>query len=72
MPTDGLGLPGAAGNLLEAAGEGLVGLLIEADFPWPMFFEAPFTALPGITTALCINNAYLIDIIPAKALAQSG
>ena len=28
MPTDGLGLPGAAGNLLEAAGEGLVGLLI--------------------------------------------
>ena len=43
-------------------------LLIEADFPWPMFFEAPFTALPGITTALCINSAYLIDIIPAKAL----
>lgn len=45
-------------------------LLIEADFPWPMFFEASFTALPGITTALCINNAYLIDIIPAKALAH--
>lgn len=45
-------------------------LIIEADFPWPMFFEAPFTALPGITTALCINSAYLIDIIPAKALAQ--
>ena len=45
-------------------------LLIEADFPWPMFFEASFAALPGITTALCINNAYLIDIIPAKALAH--
>ena len=45
-------------------------LLIEADFPWPMFFEASFTALPGIATALCINNAYLIDIIPAKALAH--
>ena len=43
-------------------------LIIEADFPWPIFFKAQFKALPDITTALCINNAYLVDIVSAKAL----
>lgn len=37
-------------------------LLIQADFPWPMFFEVQYTALPGITAELCINKTYIIDI----------
>ncbi|MDK4333092.1 hypothetical protein [Corynebacterium accolens] len=37
-------------------------LLIQADFPWPMFFEVHYTALPGITAQLCINKTYVIDI----------
>ena len=37
-------------------------LLIQADFPWPMFFEVHYTALPGITAELCINKTYVIDI----------
>ena len=37
-------------------------LLIQADFPWPMFFEVRYTALPGITAQLCINKTYVIDI----------
>lgn len=37
-------------------------LLIQADFPWPMFFEVHYTALPGITAQLCINKTYIIDI----------
>ena len=37
-------------------------LLIQADFPWPMFFEIHYTALPGITAQLCINKTYVIDI----------
>ena len=43
-------------------------LLIQADFPWPMFFEVHYTALPGITAQLCINKTYVIDITePAGA-----
>lgn len=41
-------------------------LIIQADFPWPMFFEAQHKALPGIVTALCINNAYAIDIASTR------
>lgn len=37
-------------------------LLIQAGFPWPMFFEVHYTALPGITAQLCINKTYVIDI----------
>lgn len=37
-------------------------LLIQADFPWPMFFEVNYTAFPGITAELCINKTYIIDI----------
>ncbi|MDK8814300.1 hypothetical protein QP970_02795 [Corynebacterium sp. MSK073] len=37
-------------------------LLIQADFPWPMFFEIQYATLPGITAELCINKTYVIDI----------
>ncbi|ERS41731.1 MULTISPECIES: hypothetical protein [Corynebacterium] len=37
-------------------------LLIQAEFPWPLFFQARYTAVAGIVVALCINNTYIIEV----------
>lgn len=47
-------------------------LLLQADFPWPMFFEVQYTALPGITAELCINKTYVIDISDPEGGQTAG